>query len=117
MEGHEGEGWVCEREGEDGKMGPQMGAWLVLVGYVGRPGLQCRGGGDVAARPRSEAATADVCRVGRCFPPPPVRCGAPSAAGQVGPPRPARSRGRHVARLVLESDVVVVVDWSCVPER
>lgn len=68
-------------------MGPQMGAWLVLVGYVGRPGLQCwgGGGGDVAARPRSEAATADVCRVGRCFPPPPVRCGAPSAAGQVGP--------------------------------
>lgn len=26
-------------------MGPQMGAWLVLVGYVGRPGLQCWGGG------------------------------------------------------------------------
>lgn len=31
-------------------MGPQMGAWLVLVGYVGRPGLQCRGGGGTWPR-------------------------------------------------------------------
>lgn len=94
MEGHEGEGWVCEREGEDGKMGPQMGAWLVLVGYVGRPA--CSVGGDGGTRSASR-----VCRVS-VAPRRAVRC----TSGRSGPPP------SHVVATWLassESGVVVVV--------